>query len=66
MMNASSHRLGCGGPGSWAGPCGAIDCPDCHPEYQRTCPVCGWRGYVEPDEDGGRTCPQCGDGEPRR
>lgn len=22
----------CGGFGSWSGPCGALDCPGCHPE----------------------------------
>lgn len=39
------------------GPCGAPDCPRCHPEWQASCPECGWRGYWED-----RTaCPCCGE-----
>jgi hypothetical protein len=48
---------GCGGFAAYEGPCGATDCPTCHPEYQTWCPECGWRGYAE---DG--RCPSCGAG----
>lgn len=45
---------GCGGFGSGYGPCGATDCPTCHPENQIQCPECGYRGYAE------SKCPACG------
>lgn len=47
---------GCGGVSSYYGPCGADDCPACHPEHQSHCPACGCRWYAEDHED----CPACG------
>ena len=54
----------CNGWGSYEGPCGAYDCASCHPEYQWSCPDCGWKGYVDWDDDEIRACPSCGYIEP--
>ena len=49
---------GCGGWAAYDGPCGAPDCPTCHPEWQCTCPECGITDYWEDSR-----CPVCGAGE---
>ena len=49
-------RRGCGGWGAYEGPCGAPDCPACHPEYFGRCPECDERVYIED----GIPCENCG------
>lgn len=46
---------GCGGPASYAGPCGCPDCVDCYPAHRGRWPCDGCGRWMRPGDE----CPEC-------